>query len=363
MKKITIGLFALVGLLLAPAVMGRPAHGGGVNPYAFTTIITSGDSNTQGVGLSSPSTQAYPVLLANARHLTLNNLGITSTQACDNTQTASGVFVNMTGSVSTPSLTNKTIYTIMFGTNDANAEGAGSYEAVYNSCHMANITWLAVPDSSKVNAQSCTKAGTWTNDTSPVTGFGVNSTINASTLTCSITTQGHPLYIWYQVTDGNGGVFTYSVDGGAPVSLNGATSPALATQLAITSGMVVERVTGLSAAVHSVVFTVTSATSGSNAVRIWALGSAPGAAYANRMTTIVGGVMRLQGDLKASDTLAYNGDAAALVTTLAGDNLPVFFAPTRVYAGDTGAEMNDNFHFNATIGHPELAAAFLTVVP
>jgi hypothetical protein len=36
------------------------------------------------------------------------------------------------------------LYTMMIGTNDANNEGSGAYEAVYHSCHLAALSWRTV---------------------------------------------------------------------------------------------------------------------------------------------------------------------------------------------------------------------------
>lgn len=321
-------------------------HGGTVNTttplLVPSNIVANGDSITAGFGVGGSS---YVAFMATDWGITLSNQGTNSTMACDNI--ATGVFANLTGSVATPGVTSGNLYTLMLGTNEANIKGAGSYEAVYDLCQKASISWMATPNSAKVKAQTCSQTGTWANDTTPVTGYGVRSTTNGSTLTCSITTTGKPIYIWYEVVDGDAGTFTYNVDGAGAVAVNCFTSPAVATFIGSTTAMALARITGISSGVHSVVITVTSSTGAGNPVPIWAIGSPSSTSYRNTLAAIIGGVIRQLNDDKAADTSAYNNDVSADVTLLQGDNLPIFFADSRSSLNTT-TDMLDQVHPNIT---------------
>jgi hypothetical protein len=58
------------------------------------------------------------------------------------------------------------IYTAKIGTNDVNDGGVGAYEAVYHTCHLAALSWMAIVHSCKVFAQNaaCVKTGAWSED-------------------------------------------------------------------------------------------------------------------------------------------------------------------------------------------------------
>ncbi len=186
------------------------------------------------------------------------------------------------------------LYTAMIGTNDANNEGAGAYEAVYHNCHLAALSWLAVVRSSKVFAQDvgCVQSGTWTVDNTYQSGIGESSSTSGSTLSCSITTQGNPIYIWHRLINTNTGTFTYSLDGGTAVSTNAFTTPAMANNVGTVSvGMI--RVPGVSAGSHSVKITVTSST---GSVPILAIGSAPTTGYVGQPVVYSAGVPFQQND-------------------------------------------------------------------
>lgn len=136
----------------------------------------------------------------------------------------------------------------MVGMNEATYKTRGSYEPVYQLCHQAALSWLALGSSYKVFAQASTvtNTGTWTADNTYQAGIGMQSTTNASTLTIPFTAYGFGNYLWYRVIDGHAGTFTWAVDGGSATSVNAFTSPAIATHNGGTQGVGVVRLTGLS---------------------------------------------------------------------------------------------------------------------
>ena len=342
---------------LGGAGVTTPVRGTGVWGSFLTTgktIVNFGDSITNGA-LASPTANSYASLVDADSGAVATNSGANGAMACDMGQTQ--VWGN-----TNPSLTSSALYTMMVGTNEVVYKGTGAYEPVYQSCHQADLAWLAVPSDYKVFAQNagCSTTGTWANATTYQSGIGRSSTTSGSTLTCPITTTGGPIYVWYNRVDGNGGTFTYAVDGGAATAVNAFTSPAIATNNGGTQGLGLLRITGLAAGSHSVVFTVTSATSGSNVVHVFALGTPPGLSYASQNTVFSAGVPKQQADASAAATTQYNALAKADADLLAGDGLPVRFVDVQAYL-NLATDYGDPLHPN-NLGHEHLREAFEAVM-
>lgn len=324
-----------------------------VNNSGSQTLRTYGDSITAGTG-ATPSTQAYAFLLGNDSAAFLTDFGISGYYACD---VASGeVFNNVAGLTGN---SRNALTTLMVGTNDANFKGVGSYETnVYKPCHQATISWLTVPPESKVLGQSagCAQAGTWAADTNFASGAAEMSTTNGSTLTCSITTTGAPIYLWYAIADAFAGSFTWKLDSGSTTSVNTFTNPAIASVL--NTGVALVRIPAVSAGAHTVTVTVTSATGAANVVSIAGIGT-PGPAlpqWAGLPAAYVGGVIMQQSNANAAATAAYNTDAQSDVALLAGDGLLTYFADVRAYVNST-TDMFDSLHPN-NAGHSLIRDAF-----
>jgi hypothetical protein len=229
------------------------------------------------------------------------------------------------------------------------------------------LAWETVPYTAKTFAQACPRTGTWTNSTAYVSGIGLNSTTNGSTLACPVTTFGGPIYIWYSIQDSNGGTFTYSVDGGSAVTVNSSTSPTISTQNGGTQGMALLRVTGVGAGSHNVALTVTSATSTSNVVGIYSLGtpaSTTGTAY-QPPSLFVGGVIPQNNETApiSTYTALYNSDVSNNVSLLAGDGLPIYLVNVRNFVSSTGADWTGGFSplHPGIIGQQHLRDAFASV--
>lgn len=321
-----------------------------------TVYNSFGDSISSGTG-AAPASASFVNLIAADSNAVVNNLAISGEMACDMGQ-------NEIFNLTPLSLTSNSFNTMMVGTNEAAQKGVGTYEAVYKNCHQSELAWLAVPASYKVYAQNaaCVQAGTWAVDSSIITGIAEKSTTNGSTLTCSVPTYGGAVYLWYQQKDSNGGVFTYAVDGGSAVSVNAFTSPAIATGNGGTLGIGYVRLTGIASGTHSIVFTVTSATSASNIVSIYSVGTAPQLYYANQNTVFSSGLIPEESLANNAATLAYDADAQADALLLAGDGLPIRFAPIQPYftamcPGATSACMFNSLHPN-NAGHELIHEAF-----
>lgn len=328
-------------------------HGGIASTvFAPTSQLSFGDSIT--AGYYATGFFGYSNMLAAYLGLNYQGAGKPGAGACDNTDPTS-VFAYATGVYSTPSLTNATLYTLMIGTNDVDSYGVGAHEANFDLCNLANMSWLAVPDTSKILAQDCSKSGTWTNDTLPAANNGTSTTVNGSTLTCPLTTTGGPLYIWYRVTDGSSGTFTYNIDGAGAVSVNAFPS----TDFGAAEGIVLKRITGVSAGAHSIVITNTSS---GQRVSIWALGPRPSTNYSGSMRTLVGDVIQQENGGRAAGVAAYSADVAAQVALLQGDGLPIVLAPANSYSSTNSADFADSLHPNDA-GHTKIRNAFISVFP
>jgi lysophospholipase L1-like esterase len=317
-----------------------------------------GDSITQHYAATNPGVNDYVSLLGTYYGVAPINNALSGDTSCEMTDK---VF-----RYENPTTSTTGIYTAMIGTNDANRNGS-AYVATYQSCHLAALSWLAVPRSAKVFAQdsACVKAGTWSVDNTYQTGIGETSSTNGSTLTCSIVTDGNPVYIWYRVINGNTGTFTYSLDGGSATAGNTFTTPAIATYNGGTQSVGFIRIPHVAAGSHSVVLTVTSST---GSVPIVGIGSSPLKGYVGQMSVYSAGVPFQAADNLSTVTAAYNADAQADANLIAGDGGDVVFVNVRAYLCPDCAnvppgtgDMNDAEHPN-DLGHAELATAFEAVI-
>jgi hypothetical protein len=310
-----------------------------------------GDSITAGFEIN-PVTFAYPYLVAYDRNLSLTNFGTNGMAAADMGDIEIYPNINPTNSSTNP------IYTMMIGTNDADVKGAGSYETVYNLVQQAEISWLGVAQNYKTFGQSASAVttGTWANDNNYLSGVDLKSTTNGPTLSLPITTAGGNIYLWYRIMDGNGGVFTYKLDGGSTTSVNCFTSPAISTPLGNTHGVGIVRITGVSAGTHTVLLTVTSSTNAGNIVSVRGIGTPPPNLNDPAPKVFVGGVIKQLNDAKSSDTAAYNADALANANLFNSDGLQVWPVDVRVYVNST-TDMGSQLHPNST-GQRHLADAF-----
>lgn len=325
-----------------------------------TSLVTYGDSITAGVGATTQPQAFADLLQTDMAAAPLNNFGDSGAFACD--VTTLELLQNNVGGTWTIPTARAPITTLMIGTNDANTKGVGSYETnVYKPCHQATIAWAAIPATSKVLASSagCVQTGTWASDSTYAAGNAIKSTTNGSTLSCSITTNGGVLYAWYGLADTYTGTFTYSLDGGAAVSVNSFTSPAIAGLG--TTGTALIRLTGVASGSHTLAFTVTSATGANAAVSIIGVGTTPSAQqWFGAPAVYVAGVLQQQNNAAAAATAAYNADAQADVTLLQGDGLNVRFVDVRSYV-NSATQMANTLHPNDS-GHSSIRDAFEAVI-
>jgi hypothetical protein len=253
--------------------------------------------------------------------------------------------------------------TLMISTNDAWVKGPGSYEAVFNTCQQAAISWLSVPLQNKRTAANfCPQPAGWSQDKTYSEVIGLSSTTNGASITWpSLTTPANGvIYIWYRIIDGNGGQFSYTVDGGAPSYALNTTIPSIATQNGGTQSVALLRITGLSAGAHTVVTKVVSATGAGNVVSI--LGIATPQVAATLLPVYVSGTPYQLNDQDSIATATYNTDIQNNILLLQSDGLNPVFVNVRAYNHGTPPEMFDQYHPNIPLGHMELFEAFYAAI-
>ena len=242
--------------------------------------------------------------------------------------------------------------------------GAGYYAAhaaVTQQCRVAGLTWMTIPQSYKVLGQSsgCAQTGTWTNDTRYGGSIGVTSSTNGSSLACSITTTGSPIYAWFQLSENDGGAFTYSVDGGPTTSVatNGGNAFSYPVGTHHTVGAV--RLPVFSGS-HTVTFNVTSATGSGNNVYIEGIGTPPNKSYLGGTPTVYYG-----GQLPWYNNTGYTAAIAAFNTAemtdaqqLAADGLAVSFVNVQNYVDPVADMTNANPSVPNATGQTHLKEAF-----
>lgn len=324
-----------------------------------------GDSITYGYTLSNRLQQAFPFLVAKAENMPVTDYGLDSDMACDIAPR------QIFPSGENPSLVTRVVSSILIGTNDADHKGVGAYEQVFRTCHLAAISWQAVPAENKVLAGS---SGFETSGPGKLESFGAAQvwTTQGSGSSMSFAVQLEEpaaIYAWPVIDDSSDASFSYSIGGVPAGSATVRTSPAMATTNGTTRSLGFLRFPGLGIGRHVITFTQTS--SGSDGVSIVGIAAAPGSGQANLPIVLVGTApFQLHPGrttcccIPAADEpcLSYIQDTQNDVALLAGDGLNVRLFDTRNFMLATAAEMNDSLHPNA-LGHQKLAEAVESVWP
>jgi hypothetical protein len=336
--------------VLPPSAVSPTTYTSSVPPVLYHAY---GDSITYGYGLSNPSTQDYVVFLASQLGLPFVNYAHSGDQACD--LPTNQIFPN----AESPTLETKAFYSLLISTNDVDVKGTGTYEAVFNLCQQASIAWLALPVEDKVLASSATVTviGPATLDTAHNWNAMVTNAPDASVTFPFTLAAAGPLYVWYRITDGNLGSFSYAVDGSILGSGSSATLPPMQTQNGNTESLALLRLPSLPAGPHALRLTQTSP--GLAGMGVVAIGIPPSTYQPNLPEVLVGTTPRQRsgGGAPCSDTLApcsvYTSDITANVSIFARDGLNVHLFDTAKYMTGSPAEFLDSIHPNA-LGHAEI---------
>jgi hypothetical protein len=281
------------------------------------------------------------------------NYALSGDQACD--VATRQIFAHK----DSPSVTSPTEYSLLIGTNDVDVKGAGPYEAVFQTCFNAAVSWLAIPDVFKVLATSnqilTTGAGgiDSSNNWNAWTTAGQGATVS---FPVTLAATG-PIYAWSRISDNNPASYSYSLDGTVIGTANTQTAPRIATENGSTNSLSFLRFPVVAAGTHRVTFTQTS--EGTNGVSIVGIGT-PVGFTANSWPRVLVGTIPYQynsGKCTASSDepcLEYIQDIEASVNLFSGDGLDVRLFDTRQYMFGTASEMNDSLHPDA-LGQVELS--------
>lgn len=324
------------GALATPAqVVGAQSFSYGSEFYGDSTPCSTGASATVSGNVSKSAGQnSYPGLLMPILGGDLANFCKSGDTEVD---TNSWVFKHLDNEgVGSPNYFLEDFINDATGTNALNS----GYQNSVKYGYQAQQAFAAIPRINKVFAQDAavTTSGTWSNDTTSQTGWGISSTTSGSAFNCPaiVGADGH-LIVWSFMADGNGGTWTGTIDS-TPVTdpvtssntftATGYGGTAIAGQLS-TSQYVAYVFSGLSAGTHTFHGTVTSATNAANVVDFGGCAGLP-AANVNLPQVFVAGVpYQNTGGAADSTTAAYNAIASTLVTSLAALPLNLSFVDVR----------------------------------
>lgn len=361
---------------LTPPQDTFPVSGDGTG-YPSSFVESRGDSYQAGTGLN-PLTDVYGVRVATALSLTNRNLGVGGTGALTQYINMVANVAATSGDLSRPTQTGKRLLVWMPGLNEArqgNTEARlQAFRGVFAAALLLSMSqWYGLRQN--YNGRSATFFGAPASSLSH-SGFGtlsnygannefrgLSSTTNGSTVTAT-SVQGDVIYVVFnrQKTN-NGGTFSVSIDGSvvlSNVSCNGAglalVGAAGETTTADSNGYPDLLRIPTTKGKHTVVITVTSATSASNVVGIECIGGNDDCLGGH--TGVILGTPRLNAAGYAASPAAYGslvvGDAAiaayqqivqTVVAELAHDGFDLRYADTSAYDPTTAANVQaDNLH-------------------
>lgn len=320
-----------------------------IAPQALT-YDAYGDSITAGYDASVPA-NAYVNLLGSALGLTTTNHGVSGSEAIDQEPAIYAQNVSATGSQ---------LFTYMIGMNDGTFLGSAGLTN-YSLMHEAELAWLAIPASNKTvgqNTTNITYAGTWAATSAYWGGtMSMQSSTNGSTAT--YTDFGPTLYLAYGIDQNSTGTFSVTVDGvlyGNYVATG--IGQTLVSNLGASHGSALLRMTGLSNTTHTVVLTVTSATSSSATVWFDWYARPGGANFFGGPQVIAGGVTRRS---TTDNVQIYTTQAIQDVSRLASDGLNIAYADTPDYINTATDIISDGTHPNDT-GEVHIFNAFWAAI-
>ena len=246
-----------------------------------TNLNPWGDSITSGLALSNVN-QSYPYLLAAQNNWTLSSFESVAGYTLEDitNKMFSGPFGTQQ-------------HTILYGTNQAIYWQDTAHLAAESQMELAAYSWLALgPNILTGQNAGIATTGSWSNDVwLSGGGPGIYSTTNGSTASANVFGSG--IIVWSiaeSSTVMHNGSYTLTVDGnqyGGTYSgnfLTNTTSPYYGATLGATA----VAITGLSLSTHTVVMTVTSASSASNPVHFLGIAGTTGAQTFNGPSVWVG---------------------------------------------------------------------------
>jgi hypothetical protein len=302
----------------------KAARGGGaVKRIAYLWCF--GDSFVHGYGASDPTTTSGCSRLQADTPAPSANFAVGGTTT---PQIAASALANF---YPTPGMAS-----VSFTDGGAN-DGAVNQTLLANMV-MATDAWLSIPNfassgvATRIFASSATATGTWTADgTLPIAavpglasaGAGRKSSVSGSTLTFAIpaSSTSTKVGLTYVVTNGQTGSFTVAVDGAAMTdNCSGTTTfgsgPCGGTALVSATSTLQRQEWSVSAGAHTVVVTTTAAAN----VGVVAVDFLPPTGDAG-----VSAVFDMGADTNYANYAQNNTTKQAVIATLAGDGLPVYY--------------------------------------
>jgi hypothetical protein len=236
--------------------------------------------------------------------------------------------------------------------------GAGFYAAHLadtNTCHLGALTWMATPRNYKVYAQSSgfVNTGTWTNSASYAGYYGVTSNTNGDTSVGTITTNGGPIYLWYQMDTGSGGAFSWQLDSTTTGAVSVAGNSALGSG---TQSLGAVRIPVSSGGSHTINIAISSTTTVGNAVTIEGIGTPAGKPLdASAPIVVFGG--QIPNATYPTASTAFNNDEYTMASELFADGLQVLFANVQNYFSSTDLPFGNQTNLS-NAGQLHVADAF-----
>jgi hypothetical protein len=239
------------------------------------------------------------------------------------------------------------------------------YLPTYSECELANMSYEAVPSTSKVFGGSATMTGSCTADTTFPTVTGVTCSSTGSTAVFSgsnlTTTQTGPFYVWVEHGDGIAGGGTVQVDSLTPVSFATATAEPILTNNGNTHGVGFIRIPSVAAGSHTV--TVTQTVAGS--ITVLAAGAPPTGTILGKPWEVVMDIANQGNNINQTTLNAYNVQTYADYNLLLGDGLNLNMAPESLHVkgpAQYGEFIGSSDHENNRVGQAEIFDAFLDAI-
>lgn len=332
------------------AASGSAAYNDSMAADAF------GDSIMNGTGASSSPNQ-FRNLIAEARGWTITNHSASGDMVADQADEVFGL-----------SVTDEHQSLLMLGTNDQRTYTTNTYkQGAFKAGHMALLAWLAIPDARKQYGQNAdSETGTWTDTIVYGGALGRQSIVGTSTIT--FTAYGSVVYVATILQNSINAVFTVSVDGVVKGTYQ--CMPGNSTTITSINGLTympaLIRIPGLSEASHSVVITVSTASTSNPVYVLWVAGN-QGHRTKDGPNVWVGNVPRFTSSgysgSGGSDAVVaiFNDMIRQNVDTLSADGLNIALV-------DSAARLNpavdldvDGVHPDNS-GHAIIAEAFLEAI-
>jgi lysophospholipase L1-like esterase len=330
LKRIALGL--ALALAAAPALSATPPP---INQNVIKTLAPQaisydafGDSITAGYAATS-LTLDYVALFGATLGVTPINHGVSGAMAGDQQAAIYAV---------TPAVAASQLYTYQIGTNDGTFWGPGTANVqVWHTVYQAELAWLALPSSSKHIGQDAVDiaySGSGGSHWSTASSFGGAMSQQTQTLgdTATFSAWGRCVYVAYGIDSVTfGGTFTITIDGtsqGTFYSGGAGQTNTVPARLGATHNSGLARLCNLPLAFHSVVVTVTSATSASNVIWLDWVGQPDGSMFATGPTVLAGSP---PSNLNTTGQQSYSAYIQADVSQLAADGLNIAYVETAGY--------------------------------